>query len=281
MYRFRSARAFGLFEPTNRGRLPPGGDRLCVVSASDYLSKPDAHLDPSVAAVYDAAHADRFTPSVVGPAVEFLADLAEGGAAVEFAVGTGRLALPLSEIVDSVHGIDFSEAMLAELRKKEGAERVALTVGDMTTTQVSSDATLVYLAFNTIGNLRTQQQQVDCFRNAAAHLAPGGCFVIETGVPQLHRLPAGESIRPFDVSPHHLGFDEYVDRVNQISISHHYYIDGDRVRTGSPSFRYVWPSELDLMAQLAGMTLEDRWADWRRSPFTGDSPAHVSVWRKP
>jgi len=171
--------------------------------------------------------------------------------------------------------------MLAELRKKRGAERVSLTVGDMTDTTVCADAALVYLVFNTITNLRTQAQQVACFRNAAAHLAPGGAFVIETGLPQLHRLPPGETIVPFDVSEHHLGFEEYVDRVNQISISHHYFIDGDRVRTSSPAFRYVWPSELDLMAELAAMTLESRWADWRRSPFTSDSQSHVSVWRKP
>lgn len=236
---------------------------------------------PAIAAVYDEAHADRFTAEAVRPAVEFLADLAGDGAAVEFAVGTGRLALPLSELVAPVYGLDFSEAMLTELEKKPGADRVSLTVGDMTTTRVCTDASLVYLAFNTIGNLRTQPQQVECFGNAAAHLAPGGRFVIECGVPRLHGLPPGESIRAFDVSPHHLGFDEYIDRVNQISISHHYFIDGDRVRVGSPSFRYVWPSELDLMAQLAGMSLEGRWADWDRSPFTGDSPAHVSVWRKP
>lgn len=248
--------------------------------APDYLSQSDPHLAPAVAAVYDDAHADRFTAEAVLPAVDFLADLAGDGTAVEFAVGTGRIALPLSETINPVFGIDFSEAMLSELRKKDGTERITLTTGDMTTTRLCTDATLVYLVFNTIGNLRSQELQVACFRNAAAHLAPGGRFVIETGVPQLHCLPTGESIRPFDVSPHHLGFEEYVDRVKQISISHHYFIDGDRVRTGSPSFRYVWPSELDLMAQLAGMTLEGRWADWQRSPFTGDSPAHVSVWRK-
>ena len=246
----------------------------------DYLTQPDPHLRPSVAAVYDSAHADRFTAAEVRPTVDFLADLAGDGAVVEFAVGTGRLALPLSERVSSIHGIDFSEAMLSELRTKPGAERVSLTVGDMTSTTVCSDAALVFLAFNTIGNLRTQELQVACFRNAASHLAPGGRFVVECGVPQLHGLPPGQSIRPFDVSPSHLGFEEYIDRVHQISISHHYFIDGDQVRIGSPSFRYVWPSELDLMAQLAGMTLEARWADWRRSPFTGDSPQHVSVWQK-
>ncbi|MGH1493617.1 MAG: methyltransferase domain-containing protein [Acidimicrobiales bacterium] len=250
------------------------------MTAPEYLSRPDPHLRPAIAAVYDDAHADNFADEAVQPAVALLAELAGDGAAVEFAVGTGRLALPLSEIVAPVHGLDFSEAMLAELAKKGGSERISMTAGDMATTQVCSDAALVYLVFNTIGNLRTQQQQVDCFRNAADHLAIGGRFVIEVGVPELHRLPPGESIRPFDVSPNHLGFDEYIDRVNQISISHHYFIDGDRVRTNSPSFRYVWPSELDLMAQLAGMTLESRWADWQRSPFTGDSRAHVSVWQK-
>jgi len=150
----------------------------------------------------------------------------------------------------------------------------------MTQTHVCDDAAVVYLVFNTITNLRTQRQQVACFRNAAAHLAPGGCFVIENELPQLHRLPPGESIVPSDVSTHHLGFEEYVDLVNQISISHHYHIDGDRVRTSSPAFRYVWPSELDLMAELAGMTLEARSADWRRSPFTDESQSHISVWRK-
>jgi len=247
----------------------------------DYLSTPDPHLNPAVAAVYDNPRDDHFTDEAIGLTVDVLAALAGDGAAVEFAVGTGRVALPLSERVAPVHGLDFSEAMLNVLRNKDGAERISVTVGDMTTTQVCADAALVYLVYNTIGNLRTQQQQIDCFRNAAAHLAPGGRFVIETGVPRLHQLPPGEAIVPFDVSPHHLGFDEYIDRVNQISISHHYFIDGDRVRVSSPSFRYVWPSELDLMAQLAGMTLENRWADWQQSPFTGDSPAHVSVWRKP
>lgn len=245
-----------------------------------YLSTPDPHLTPAVAAAYDASHATEFTSEAIGAAVGLIAELAGDGAAVEFAVGTGRIALPLAETVNPVHGIDFSEPMLAELRKKDRAGRVSITVGDITETRVCTDAAVVYLVYNTIGNLRTQHQQVECFRNAAAHLAPGGRFVIENIVPQLHRLPAGESIHAFDVSPHHLGFDEYVDRVNQILISHHYFIDGHRVRTSSPSFRFVWPSELDLMAQLAGMDLESRWADWLGTPFDGDSPAHVSVWRK-
>jgi hypothetical protein len=251
------------------------------MTTRDHLSSPDQHLDPSVAAGYDRIHSDRFRSEAIGPAVQLLAELADGGQAVEFAVGTGRLALPLARLGVPVHGIDFSEPMLDQLRAKPGAERVVLTVGDMTETRVGTDAAVVYLAFNTIGNLRTQRQQIACFHNAAAHLAPGGRFVIEAGVPDLHKLPPGESIRPFDVSPDHLGFDEYVDRVDQVLVSHHYFIDGDRVRVVAGAFRYVWPSELDLMALLAGMTLEARWANWRRDPFTGDSEAHVSVWRKP
>ena len=244
-------------------------------------SRPDQHLDPEVAARYDDAVADRFRPEAIEPAVALLAELAADGPAVEFAVGTGRLALPLAAGGIPVHGIDLSEPMLAQLRRKPGAERVSLTTGDMTETHVCSDAAVVYLVFNTIGNLRTQHQQLACFRNAAAHLAPGGRFVVEAGVPKLHRLPPGETIRPFDVSPDHLGFDEYVDLVDQILVSHHYFIDGDRVRRVSGAFRYVWPSELDLMAELAGLTREARRADWRGAPFTGDSPSHVSVWRKP
>lgn len=244
------------------------------------LAAPDQHLDPSVAAGYDAASGARGDPEEVRTTVDVLAELAGDGVAVEFAVGTGRVALPLAATGVPVRGIDLSEAMLAELRRKPGADRVAVTVGDMTDTSVGSDASLVYLVFNTIGNLRTRHQQVACFRNAAAHLRPGGRFLVETGVPQLHRLAAGESTVVVDVADDHVGVDEYVDRVGQILVSHHWFVDGDRVRTVSGAFRYVWPSELDLMAESAGMTLESRWADWHRRPFTGTSPAHVSVWRR-
>lgn len=249
------------------------------MDSADHLSRPDQHLDPEVAAHYDDAAAERFGPDAIEPAVAVLAELAGDGVAVEFAVGTGRLALPLVAAGIPVHGIDISEPMLAQLRDKPGAEHLSVTAGDMTETRVCSDATVVYLVFNTIGNLRTQEQQVACFRNAAAHLRPGGRFVIENGVPKLHQLPPGETIRPFEVSPHHLGFDEYVDRVDQVFVSHHYFIEGDRVRSVSGAFRYVWPSELDLMAELAGMTLEARWAGWNRDLFTSESPSHVSVWR--
>lgn len=247
---------------------------------TDIRKTPDQHLDPTVAANYDESLAGRFVPEVIEPAVDLLTDLADGGKVVEFAVGTGRIAIPLAGRGVAVSGMDISGPMLDELRKKPGAEIIETVVGDMTTTRMCADAALVYLVFNTIGNLRTQALQVACFRNAAAHLRPGGRFVIETNVPQLHRLAPGERIRPFDVSPTHLGFDEHADPVNQVSISHHYFIDGDRVRTLSGVFRYVWPSELDLMAQLAGLTLEDRFAAWDRSVFTGNSPSHVSIWRK-
>jgi hypothetical protein len=250
-----------------------------AMSTSDLLGTPDEHPDPEIAGAYDRDVAGRFHDDEIRSAVKLLAALAGDGIAVEFAIGTGRLALPLAETGTTVMGVDLSEPMLAEPAKKPGAERITATIGDMTSTQVCSDATLVYLVFNTITNLRSQRQQVDCFHNAAAHLAPGGRFVIETGVPQLRRLPPGETIVPIDVSPHHLGFDEYVDLVDQISVSHHYFIDGDRARSGSAAFRYVWPSELDLMAELAGMELEHRWADWQGSPFTGESPSHVSIWQ--
>ncbi len=246
----------------------------------DHLTEPDQHLDPSVAANYDAAVADRFEPGAVDPAVAVLAELAGGGTAVEFAVGTGRIALPLAAAGVEVAGLDVSEPMLAELRKKDGADLLTVTVGEMTATRLCDDASLVYLVFNTIGNLRSQREQVACFRNAAAHLRSGGRFVVENGVPRLRRLSPGETIVPFDVSAHHLGFDEYRDLVDQIVVSHHYFVDGDRVRVVAGAFRYVWPSELDLMAELVGMTLEARWSDWHRSPFTGESPAHISVWRK-
>lgn len=250
-------------------------------STETYIAAPDAHLDPVVAAAYDDAHADHFQPDLVDAAVATLAELADGGVAVEFAIGTGRIALPLAQRGVSVLGIDLSEPMLAQLRMKPGAEAIQAEAGDITTTRLCDDARLVYLVFNTIMNLKTQQAQVACFQNAADHLASGGCFVIETMVPALRRLPPGETIVPFDVSQRHLGFEEYVDLANQISVSHHYHINGDSVRVNSPAFRYVWPSELDLMAQLAGLELESRWGGWGGEPFDGESASHVSVWRKP
>ena len=178
-----------------------------------------------------------------------------------------------------MHGIDLSRAMVARLRAEPSAEGIAVAIGDFATTRVDGVFTLAYLVRNTITNLTTQEEQVACFRNAAAHLEPGGCFVIENYIPELRRLPPGQSIYPFIVTPAHLGFEEY-DVASQIAYSHHYWVADGQVEIRSTPHRYVWPSELDLMAQLAGMTLRERWTDWNREPFTSDSRSHVSVWQK-
>lgn len=237
-------------------------------------------FDEEIAARYDETSTQMFRPEVLDRAVDFLAELAGDGAALEFAVGTGRVALPLSERGVAVHGIDISEPMLEQLRRKAGSERIAVTVGDIATTRVDDTFRLAYLVFNTITNLTTQDEQVACFRNAAAHLEPGGCFVIEVFVPELRRVSPGERLRPLDLNQAHLAFDEYTDFAAQILYSHHYWIDDGACRTFSAPYRYVWPSELDLMARLAGMTLRERWAGWTRESFTDESPSHVSVWAK-
>jgi SAM-dependent methyltransferase len=240
---------------------------------------PEDYFGEHVAARYDESSADMFDPAVVGPAVDFLADLADKGAALELGIGTGRIALPLAERGVSVHGIDLSEAMVARLREKPGGEQIGVTIGDFATTRVEGTFSLAYLVFNTINNLTTQDEQVACFQNVAAHLEPGGCFVIEVGVPALQRLPPGETVHPFTVTPTRLGFDEF-DVVKQGLISHHYWIEDGKWERLSIPFRYVWPSELDLMARIAGMTLRERWSGWRREPFTSESTKHVSVWEK-
>jgi SAM-dependent methyltransferase len=222
-----------------------------------------------------------FDPGVLGQTVDLLAELAGDGAALEFAVGTGRVALPLAARGVPVSGIEFSTAMAKRLRAKDDAQRVEVTIGDMATTRVDGSFRLVYLVFNTIGNLTTQDQQVACFANAAAHLEPGGCFVIEVVVPDLRRLPPGEDARVFSHSPGYVGYDRYTDFVAQQATSHHFVAGASGVRESTTPFRFVWPSELDLMAQLAGLSLRDRWAGWDRTPFTGDSTSHVSVWQKP
>jgi SAM-dependent methyltransferase len=237
------------------------------------------HFGEEVAERYDESSADMFDPAVVDPVVDFLAELAGDGAALELGIGTGRIALPLTQRGVRVHGIDLSTAMVERLRAKPGAEEIGVTIGDFATTKVDGTFSVAYLVFNTINNLTTQDQQVACFQNVAAHLEPGGCFVIEVGIPQLQRLPPGESFRPFDVSPTHLGFDEY-DVVSQGLVSHHYSLVDGVWEAASTPFRYVWPSELDLMARIAGMRLRERWADWNREPFTSESTKHVSVWEK-
>jgi SAM-dependent methyltransferase len=222
-----------------------------------------------------------FAPAVVDPVVDFLVELAGDGAALELGIGTGRIALPLSQRDVHVHGIDLSEAMVARLRAKPGADRIGVTIGDFARASVEGTFSVVYLVFNTIENLTTQDEQVACFQNAAAHLQPGGCFVIEVGVPDLQRLPRGERFCLFDVSESHIGIDEY-DVVDQGLVSHHYQRNASgSFEYSSGPFRYVWPSELDLMARIAGLTLRERFGDWTREPFTNVSTRHVSVWEKP
>ena len=241
---------------------------------------PENHFDERIARTYEAKWPEVFDPAVVDPAVTFLAELADTGAALELGVGTGRIALPLSRRGIRVHGIELSPAMVEQLQATPGADEIGVTIGDFATAQVDGTFSLAYLVRNTIMNLTTQDEQVACFRNVAAHLDPGGCFVIEVIVPALRQLAPGERFKAFTVTPTHLGFEEYVDLTGQISVSHHYWVVDGRLETFSAPFRYVWPSELDLMARLAGMTLRERWADWNREPFTGESPSHVSVWEK-
>jgi SAM-dependent methyltransferase len=240
---------------------------------------PKNYFGERVAERYDETSADMFDPSKVDPAVEFLAELASGGSALELGIGTGRIALPLAQRGIRVHGIDLSEAMVARLRKKPGADQIGVTIGDFATATVEELFSVAYLVFNTIENLTSQDEQVACFQNVAAHLQPGGCFVIEVGIPDLQRLPPGETVRPFTVTPERLGFDEY-DIAAQGLISHHYWIEDGKLEVFAAPFRYVWPAELDLMARLAGMSLRERWSGWNREPFTSDSRQHVSVWEK-
>ena len=238
------------------------------------------YFDEPIAAIYDADCAEMFMPQVLDPTVAFLAELAGDGRALELAIGTGRVALPLRRRGVQVQGIDLSPAMVARLRAKDGADAIDVTMGDIVTTRVDGEFRLVYLVFNTISNLTTQDDQVACFVNAAAHLEPGGCFVIELGVPDLQRLAPGDRFRAFQVEPTRLGFDEY-DVLAQGMISHHYWVVDGELRTISQPFRYAWPAELDLMARIAGLELRERWSTWTREPFTALSRSHVSVWQKP
>jgi len=240
----------------------------------------DGYFDERVAARYDESSAEMFSAEAVDPTVDFLAGLAGDGPVLEFAVGTGRIALPLAQRGVPVHGIDMSKAMVGRMRSKPGGEDIGVTIGDFSMTTVEGPFTLVYLVFNTISNLTTQAEQVACFRNAAAHLQPGGCFVIEVGVPSLRLLPPGETIHAFTVTENRWGFDEY-DIANQRMTSHHFEIVDGRAERFAVPFRYAFPAEYDLMAELAGMRLRERWAGWDREPFTSESRSHVSVWEKP
>jgi SAM-dependent methyltransferase len=271
---------------SGRGRVRPAAGK-CVDSAPSGPAKWPSVTSSELwgretAEVYDAEEADRSSAAALEPALAFLAGLAGDGRALEFAIGTGRVGVPLRERGVPVVGIELSEHMAAVLRRKVDEDTLPVVIGDMATTVVPGEFTVVYLVYNTITNLLTQDEQVECFRNAARHLAPGGRFVIELGVPPLRFLPPGQVAVPFDVSERHLGFDTF-DLAEQILVSHHFTRDGDdgRYRRSNSRHRYAWPAELDLMARIAGLRLERRVADWDGTPFTQESAKHISVWRKP
>ena len=244
------------------------------------MTHDDGYFDEEVAATFDANYDDQADAAVVEPMVDLLAELAGDGRALELGSGTGRIALPLAARGVPVHGIELSRAMTERLRAKPGGEVIGITIGDFATARADGTFRVAYLVANTIMNLTTQADQVACFRNVGERLEPGGCFVIEVMMPGLQRLPPGETFQVFDASDRHWGIDEY-DVANQGLISHHFRpVDGQLERRSIP-FRYVWPAELDLMAQLAGMELRDRWAGWKHEPFASDSRQHVSVWEKP
>ena len=237
------------------------------------------YFGKGVAETYDSDDPVAFDPGVIEPAVDFLAALAAGGRTLELGIGTGRIALPLSQRGVPIHGIDSSPEMIERLQAKQGSEAIEVTIGDFSTTEVEGTFKLAYLLFNTITNLTSQMAQIQCFRNVAEHLETGGCFVIETFIPELRVLPPGVTVRALHLSTDQLDFDEY-DVASQGLISHHYKrIDGALKGVSIP-FRYVWPSELDLMAELAGLKLSGRWEWWNKKPFTSDSGSHVSVWEK-
>jgi SAM-dependent methyltransferase len=244
------------------------------------MDNDDGYFGEHIAARYDESCSDMFEPGVVHAVVEVLAELARHGRALELGIGTGRIALPLARRGVAVHGIELSQAMAARLRAKPGGDAIGVTIGDFATARADGTFTIAYLVFNTIMNLTTQAAQVACFRNVAAHLEPGGCFVIEVMMPDLRRLPAGQDVVPIHVSSTRWAFDVY-DIATQTMSSNYVVVAGDRGEYTSIPFRYVWPAELDLMAQLAGLRLRERWGGWARECFTSESRQHVSIWEKP
>ncbi|NES16561.1 class I SAM-dependent methyltransferase [Micromonospora sp. PPF5-17] len=237
--------------------------------------------DAEAAQRYDTPGTGMFAPEVLGPTVARLAALAGDGRALEFAIGTGRVAVPLAERGVPVTGIELSRAMVDRLRSKVDEAAIPVLVGDMTATVAPGRYSLVYLVYNTISNLQTQAEQVECFRNAARHLTPGGRFVIELWVPELRKLPPGQQATVWHAEPGYLGLDTY-DVLHQHVVSHHFHFgEGTEARLFRSPHRYIWPAELDLMAQLAGFELESRHADWSGGEFTADSRSHVSVYRRP
>jgi SAM-dependent methyltransferase len=244
-------------------------------------SHDDGHFSEEVASSYDDVPEPMVDGTPVDVAAVVLQELASGGRVLELAIGTGRVALPLAARGVEIAGVELSQAMLARLRAKSGGEAIPVVLGDMTSAGAEGAFSLVYLVFNTIENVTTQAGQVAVFRNAAAHLAPGGCFLIECVIPDLRRLPQGETAVVFDASDRHFGIDEY-DVASQGLISHHFTkLDDGRWDYGSGPFRYVWPAELDLMAELAGLRLRERWGGWDRRPFESESRLHISIWEKP
>ncbi|MGN9816612.1 class I SAM-dependent DNA methyltransferase [Streptomyces sp. SD11] len=237
--------------------------------------------DAATARRYDTPGTGMFAPETLGPTVDRLAHLAGEGAALEFAIGTGRVAVPLAGRGVPVTGIELSPPMVEQLRAKADEATIPVVVGDMATTVAPGEYSLVYLVYNTISNLLTQAEQVECFRNAARHLIPGGRFVIELWVPELRKLPPGQDAMVWQSDPDYIGLDTY-DVLRQHVVSHHFRFDGtERARLFRSPHRYIWPAELDLMAQLAGLELESRHADWDGKAFTADSRSHVSVYRLP
>lgn len=258
-----------------------GAVRTLTGSCTTFLvvDSADGYFDERVAARYDESVAELFDAEAVDAVVDFIAALAGSGRALELGIGTGRIGLPLTRRGVPVHGIELSRAMVERMRAKAGGNEIPVTLGDFATATAEGEFAVAYVVFNTIMNLASQAKQVACFRNVAAHLEPRGCFVVEVGVPELRLLPPGESFRVFRASESSWGIDEYDVAVQGLT-SHHLEIVDGRLERFSTPFRYAWPSELDLMAQLAGLSLRERWGGWRREPFTGDSRMHVSVWER-
>ncbi|MEH0467330.1 class I SAM-dependent methyltransferase [Streptomyces sp. B21-097] len=237
--------------------------------------------DADAAQRYDAPGSGMFAPEVLEPTVDRLLQLAAGGGALEFAIGTGRVAVQLAGRGVSVTGIELSLPMVEQLRAKADEATIPVVIGDMATAVAPGKYTLVYLVYNTISNLLTQAEQVECFRNAARHLTPGGRFVIELSVPELRKLPPGQTATAWQSEPGYIGVQTY-DVLRQHTVSHHFRFDETKqARLFRSPHRYIWPAELDLMAQLAGFELETRHADWTGAEFTAESRSHVSVYRIP
>ena len=236
--------------------------------------------DAEIAQIYDETNARMFDPDVLAPVLDLLEEAAQGGPALELAVGTGRVALPLAARGVPTAGLELSGPMADRLRAKPGADSLAVTVGDMTTTVVPGEFSLVYIVANSLMNVTTQQEQLAVFANAAAHLKRGGRFVVELMVPQPHRVPPGDSARVFTLEADHVGIETFDDPVGQIAWSHHWIHVRDRLVRHSAPYRYIWPAELDLMGLLAGLRLRERWAGWDRAPFTAASTGQVAVFEK-